>query len=46
MWLLGIELGTLEKQTVLLTTEPCLQPPILLIYCVYVSVSVLVEVRG
>ena len=26
MWVLGIELGTLEEQSVLLTAEPSLQP--------------------
>ena len=31
MWLLGLELGPLEEQLVLLTTEPSLQPNLILL---------------
>ena len=36
MWLLGIELRTLEEQSVLLTAEPSLQPRIKKIFKVTV----------
>jgi hypothetical protein len=32
MWVLGIELRTLEEQSVLLTSEPSLQPKMLIFF--------------
>jgi hypothetical protein len=43
MWLLGIELKTLEEQSVLLTAEPSLQPIHMYVcVCVYIYICMYV----